>query len=143
MCQPQSSQLDAISGHGRRRSATVRTHLTSEGFVGSSPTAPTFFEYLSVCLGNERRWNFEPALAGQARRHHLKSLTVLWDRLDEAVITMECQAEDSSAAAETIKSIIRQTAEFTGQITIRDIRIVGISRTTGGPSIVRRDHPPR
>ena len=22
--------------------------LTSEGFVGSSPTAPTFFEYLSV-----------------------------------------------------------------------------------------------
>ena len=44
--QPQSSQLDAISGHTRRRSATVRTHLTSEGFVGSSPTAPTIFEYL-------------------------------------------------------------------------------------------------
>ncbi len=29
--QPQSSQLDAISGHTRRRSATVRTHLTGEG----------------------------------------------------------------------------------------------------------------
>src|SRR5215469_6631771 len=38
--QPQSSQLDVISGHVRRRSATVRTLLTSEGFVGSSPTAP-------------------------------------------------------------------------------------------------------
>src|SRR5215469_9582577 len=29
--------------------------LTSEGFVGSSPTAPTFFEYLSVCLGGTSR----------------------------------------------------------------------------------------
>jgi hypothetical protein len=95
-------------------------------------------------LTNERRWSLEPALADQARRHHLKVRAVLWDRLDEAVITMECRAEDSSAAAETVKSIIRQTAEFTGQITIRDMRVVDISpRTTGGPSIVARDHPPR
>jgi hypothetical protein len=43
--QPRSSQLDAISGHARRRSATARTRLTSEGLVGSSPTAPTSFEY--------------------------------------------------------------------------------------------------
>ena len=40
--QPQSSLLDAISGHASQRSATARTRLTSEGFVGSSPTAPTF-----------------------------------------------------------------------------------------------------
>lgn len=90
-------------------------------------------------LTNKRRWSFEPALADQARRHRLTAHTVLWDRLDEAVITMECQAEDSAAAAETVKSIIRRTAEFTGQITIRDIRVVGISpRTTGGLSAVGR-----
>ena len=79
-------------------------------------------------LTNESRWSLEPALAHQARRHRLKVLTVLWDKLDEAIITMECPAEDSSAAAETVKSIIRQTTEFTRQITIRDMRVAGISR---------------
>jgi hypothetical protein len=95
-------------------------------------------------LTNDRRWSFEPALADQARRHHLKSPTVLWDKLHEAIITMECPAEDPSAAAETVESIIRQTAEFTGQIGIRGIRVIGISpRTTDGPSIIGRYHPPR
>jgi hypothetical protein len=40
---------------GQRQYRTDRPYLTSEGFVGSSPTAPTFFEYLSVCLGGKSR----------------------------------------------------------------------------------------
>jgi hypothetical protein len=98
-------------------------------------------------LTNARRWNFEPALAAtyRAAAHRtgcLKAPTVLWDQLNAAVITMECQADDPPAAGEIVKSIIRRTAEFTGEIRIRDIRIVNISpRTTGGPSIAGRDHP--
>ena len=95
-------------------------------------------------LSNNRRWSFEPALADQARRHHLQAPAVLWDKLNEAIVTMECRAEDSSAAAETVEAIIRQTAEFTGQIRIRGTRVVGISpRTTGGPRIAAAIHPSR
>ena len=69
---------------------------------------------------------------------------MLWDKLNEAIVTMECRAEDSSAAAETVEAIIRQTAEFTGQIRIRGTRVVGISpRTTGGPRIAAAIHPSR
>ncbi len=80
-------------------------------------------------LTNARRWNFEPALAATCRTatHRtscLKAPTVLWDRLDEAIITMECRADDPPAAGEIVKSIIRRTAEFTGEIRIHDIRIV-------------------
>ena len=38
-------QLAGTPGHFRRRPDTYRLRLTSEGFVGSNPTAPTIFEY--------------------------------------------------------------------------------------------------
>lgn len=99
-------------------------------------------------LTNVRRWNFEPALAAAYRADHRtshpKAPTVLWDQVHAARITMECQAKDPPAAAELVESIIRRTAEFTGEIRIHDIRILSISpRTTGGPGKVGRDHPGR
>lgn len=47
--------------------------------------------------------------------------------LDEATVTLECEAHDQSAAAETARSIIRRNAEFVAQIGVRDIEIVKIS----------------
>jgi hypothetical protein len=43
--QLRSPQLDGTSGHFQPPPDTLRTLLTSEGFVGSNPTAPTIFEY--------------------------------------------------------------------------------------------------
>ena len=99
-------------------------------------------------LTNASRWNFEPALAAthcaDHRTGHLKAPTVLWDQVHAAIITMQCQAKDPPAAAEIAKSMIRRTAEFTGEIRIHDIRVLSISPwTTGGPGIVGRDHPRR
>jgi hypothetical protein len=99
-------------------------------------------------LTNASRWNFEPALAAthcaDHRTGHLKAPTVLWDQVHAAIITMQCQAKDPPAAAEIAKSMIRRTAEFTGEIRIHDIRVLSISpvdhRRTG---IVGRDHPRR
>ena len=42
------SQFRCISRPGEVGVFLAVFRLTSEGFVGSSPTAPTFFEYLSV-----------------------------------------------------------------------------------------------
>jgi hypothetical protein len=47
--------------------------------------------------------------------------------LDEATITLECEAHDRSAAAETVRSIVRRNAEFVAHIGVREIRIISIS----------------
>jgi hypothetical protein len=47
--------------------------------------------------------------------------------LDEATVTIECEAHDPSAAAETVRSIIRRNAEFVSHIGVRDIEITSIS----------------
>jgi hypothetical protein len=40
---------------------------------------------------------------------------------------MECEAHEPSAAAETIRSIIRKNAELVAHIGVREIEIISIS----------------
>jgi hypothetical protein len=46
--QPRLSQVDAISGDGRRRPATVQTHLTSEGSLARTQPRPPDGLHVSV-----------------------------------------------------------------------------------------------
>jgi hypothetical protein len=63
-------------------------------------------------LTDARRSHFQAAIAATHRTGYLKPPTVLWDMLDEAVITIQCEAHDPVAAAETASSIIRRNAEY-------------------------------
>jgi hypothetical protein len=78
-------------------------------------------------LTNDRRSNFQAAIAATRRTGHLQPPTVRWDMLDEATVTIECEAHDRSAAAETVRSIIRRNAEFVAHIGVRNIEIISIS----------------
>jgi hypothetical protein len=78
-------------------------------------------------LTNARRSNFQAAIAATHRTGDRKAPTVHWDMLDEAVITIECEAHDPPAAAETARSIIRRTAELVAQIGVREIEVIKIS----------------
>jgi hypothetical protein len=80
-------------------------------------------------LTNDHRSSFQAAIAATHRTSSLRSPTVLWDMLDEAIITIECEAHDSSAAAETARSLIRRAAEFVAQIGVREIEVTEISPT--------------
>jgi hypothetical protein len=50
-----------------------------------------------------------------------------WDKLDEATVTIECQAGNAAATAEAARAIIRQAAGITGQIGIRDIKVTRVA----------------
>lgn len=78
-------------------------------------------------LTNDRRSNFQAAIAATHRTGHLRPPTVRWDMLDEATVTLECEAHEPSAAAETARSIIRRNAEFVAHIGVREIEIISIS----------------
>ena len=78
-------------------------------------------------LTNVRRSSFQVAIAATHRTGYLKPPTVRWDMLDEATVTIECEAHDLSAAAETVRSIIRRNAEFVAHIGVREIEILSIS----------------
>jgi hypothetical protein len=78
-------------------------------------------------LTNARRANFQAAVAATYRNSHLPPPAVRWDMLDEATVTITCEAQDSAAAAETARAIIRRTAEFVAQIGVREIEVVQIS----------------
>jgi hypothetical protein len=78
-------------------------------------------------LTNARRSNFQAAIAATHRTGYLEPPAVRWDMLDEATITIECEAHDPSTAAETVRSIIRRNAEFVAHIGVRDVEIVNIS----------------
>jgi hypothetical protein len=80
-------------------------------------------------LTNARRSNFQAAIAATHRTGYLKPPAARWDTLDEATVTLECEAHDPSAAAETARSIIRRYAELVAQIGVREIEIVKISPT--------------
>jgi hypothetical protein len=79
-------------------------------------------------LTNASRSSFQAAIAASHRTGHLKPPAVRWDMLDEATVTIECEAHDPSAAAETVRSIIRRNAEFVAHIGVRGIEIVSVSR---------------
>jgi hypothetical protein len=76
---------------------------------------------------NAHRSNFQAAIAATHRTGHLKPPVVLWDMLDEAIVTIECESPDPATAAETVKSIIRRNAEFVAQIGVREIEVTQIS----------------
>ena len=78
-------------------------------------------------LTDARRSNFQAAIAATHRVSYLNPPTVRWDMLDEATITLEREAHDQSAAAETARSIIRRNAELVAQIGVREIEIIKIS----------------
>jgi hypothetical protein len=77
-------------------------------------------------LTNERRWAFQNAIA-LSRGHPLIRAAARWDKLDEATVTIECQACDAAAAAEAARGIIRRTAGFTGEIGVRDIKVTQVA----------------
>ncbi len=77
-------------------------------------------------LTNDRRSSFQAAIAATHRPGYLEP-TARWDMLDEATVTMECEAHEPSAAAETIRSIIRKNAELVAHIGVREIEIISIS----------------
>ncbi len=78
-------------------------------------------------LTDARRSNFQAAVAATHRAGYLNPPTVLWDMLDEAVITMQCEARDPTAAAETVSSVIRRNAEYVAQIGVREIEVIKVS----------------
>jgi hypothetical protein len=78
-------------------------------------------------LTNDRRSHFQAAIAATQRTSDLKPPTVRWDMLDEAIVTLECEAHEPPIAAETVRSIIRRSAEFVAHIGVRDIEIISIS----------------
>ena len=82
---------------------------------------------LYPALTNDRRSHFQAAIATTHRTGYLEPPTVRWDMLDEATVTIECEAHEPSAAAETVRSIIRRNAEFVAHIGVREIEIISIS----------------
>jgi hypothetical protein len=78
-------------------------------------------------LTNDRRSSFQAAIAATHRTGYLTPPTVRWDMLDEATVTMECEAHEPSAAAETVRSIIRRNAEFVAHIGVREIEVLSVS----------------
>jgi hypothetical protein len=77
-------------------------------------------------LTNQRRWAFQSAMA-LSRRHLVIRAAARWDKLDEATVTIECQARDAAAAVSAAQAMIRQTARRTGQINIRDIEVTRVT----------------
>jgi hypothetical protein len=64
---------------------------------------------------------------GRFRGRPLIRAAARWDKLDEATVTIECQARDPAAAAEAARTIIRRNAGLTGQIGVRDIKVARVA----------------
>ena len=77
-------------------------------------------------LTSERPWAFQNAIA-LSRGRPLIRAAARWDKLDEATVTIECQASDAAAAAEAARAIIRRIAGLTGQIGVRDIEVARVA----------------
>jgi hypothetical protein len=82
---------------------------------------------LYPALTDQRRSSFQAAIAATHRTGYRNPSAVQWDMLHEATITIECEVHDRSAAADTVRSIIRRNAEFVAHIGVRDIDILDIS----------------
>jgi len=78
-------------------------------------------------LTNDRRSHFQAAIAATHRTGDLEPPTARWDMLDEAIVMLECEAHEPTTAAETVRSIIRRSAEFVAHIGVREIEIISIS----------------
>jgi len=78
-------------------------------------------------LTNDRRSHFQAAIAATHCTGYLKPPAVQWDILDEAAVTIECEAHEPATAAEIVRSIIRRSVEFVAHIGVREIEIISIS----------------
>jgi hypothetical protein len=78
-------------------------------------------------VNDQRRSSFQAAIAATRRTGCFNHPTVQWDMLDEATITIECEAHDRAAAAEIVRSVIRRNAELVAHIGVREIDILDIS----------------
>jgi hypothetical protein len=85
-------------------------------------------------LTNARRSNFQAAIAATDPGGRLRRPTVIWDMLDEAVVTMQCEAQDGSVAADMVCSVIRRAAELVAQIGVRGIAVVTVQPVGGQPA---------
>jgi hypothetical protein len=77
-------------------------------------------------LTNQRRWAFQNEIALSRGRPVIRA-AARWDKLDEAAVTIECQAPDAAAAAEAAQAMIRRTAGLTGQVGIRDVKVTRVT----------------
>jgi hypothetical protein len=78
-------------------------------------------------LTNDRRSFFQAAIDATCGTGNVARPTAQWDMLDEATVTMECEAHEPSAAAEITRSVIRKAAELVAHIGVREIEIVSVS----------------
>ena len=79
-------------------------------------------------LTDARRSNFQAAIDATHRTGYLKPPTVLWDMLDEALVTTQCETHDPAAAAQIVRSMIRRNAEYVAQIGVREIDVIKVSQ---------------
>ncbi len=61
---------------------------------------------------NDHRSHFQAAIAATYRTGYLTPPAVQRDMLDEATVTIGCEAHEPPAAAETVRSVIRRNAEL-------------------------------
>jgi hypothetical protein len=66
-------------------------------------------------------------IAATHRTGYLRPPAARWDMLNEAVVTIECEAHEPSVGAETVRSIIRRNAELVAHIGVREIEIISIT----------------
>jgi hypothetical protein len=68
------------------------------------------------------RWSY-----GRPAGRRLIRAAARWDKLDEATVTIECQARDAAAAGDAARAVIRRTAALTGQIGVRDMKVARVA----------------
>jgi len=120
-----SSWVSPVVGEGRRRRGGHERPGTPGQLRTYKLTVRVIAE-LYPPLTNERRWAFQNAIALSRGRPVIRA-AARWDKLDEATVTIECQARDAAAAAEAAGAAIRRTAGLTGQIGVRDIRVARVA----------------
>jgi len=113
------------SGYGPGTTVGPAKALLAHGSSPGPPGLRTAGPY--PALANDRRSNFQAAIAATYRTGYLKRPTIRWDMLNEAVVMIECEAHEPSVAAETVRSIIRRNAELVAHIGVREIEIITVS----------------
>ena len=121
---PELHRLPGPAGPGRAGNRPTRPG--APGQVRTYTLAVRVIAELYPPLDNHRRWAFQNALE-LSRERPLIRAAARWDKLDEATVTIECQARDAAAAAEAARAMIGRTARLTGQIGIRDITITRVT----------------
>lgn len=117
----------AVNGRGRTGSpGRPAGPAGCAGAVRTYTLAVRVIAALYPPLTNQRRWAFQSAVA-LSRGHRVIRAAARWDKLDEAAVTIECQARDAAAAVEAARAMIKRAAGLTGQIGIRRIKVTQVT----------------